>query len=423
MWNRRFFLKSAALGMVALGSTGAPPFLTRLVSRASAKAITGRRRTLVTIFQRGAMDGVMAVPPLDDPGLRQLRPRLAMTPDAREPGDRPLDIGDGFGLHPALGALLPLYEEGRLAIVHGVGSPNTTRSHFDAQDYMETGTPFRKGTPSGWLNRSLGLVDAEGHPLSPFRAVSITASMPRSLYGDAPALAVSDLRQFALRGARRVPAGSSARGFEALYEQTTSELLHDTGGGSFEAMETLQALDVSGYQPAAGADYPESPLGRALRQIAFLVKAQVGLEVAFAESGGWDTHVQQGTIRGAFSNRAGDLARSIAAFWADLGAYRDDVVVMTMTEFGRTVHENGSGGTDHGRGSCLFVLGEGVVGGRVHGRVPRLRPEELEDGRDLPVTADFRSVFSEVASRHLGADDDGLLFPGWDGARLPLWRG
>ncbi|MEE8524294.1 MAG: DUF1501 domain-containing protein [Thermoanaerobaculia bacterium] len=184
----------------------------------------------------------------------------------------------------------------------------------------------------------------------------------------------------------------------------------------------LEKLDVSSYRPAAGARYPKSPLGRSLQQIAFLVKSDVGLEVAFAESSGWDTHVQQGTANGSFAQRAADLSRSIAAFWHDLGTYRDDVVVMTMTEFGRTVAENGSGGTDHGHGSCLFVLGNDVDGGKVHGDFPGLDRDVLYEGRDLPVTTDFRAVFSEVAGRHLGIDDDAVLFPGWTGGRIPLIR-
>jgi uncharacterized protein (DUF1501 family) len=318
--------------------------------------------------------------------------------------------------------LLPMYQDGTLAVVHGIGSPNNTRSHFDAQDFMETGTPFDKGTHSGWLGRALGLIDEEGHVKSPFRAVSLTSSLPRSFYGDDSALAVTDLTRFSLGGGRRNTGTTPATGFESLYEQTSSDLLRGTGEESFDAMRTLSELNVSGYRPASGANYPDTPLGRALKQIAFLIKSQVGLEVAFAETGGWDTHVQQGTVQGAFANRARDLATAIHAFWMDLDDYRDDVVLMTMTEFGRTVHENGSGGTDHGRASCMFVLGSSVDGGRVHGTIPALRPEDLEDGRDLPVRIDFRSVFAEVAGVHLKIDDDAGLFPGWAGNRYPLFR-
>jgi uncharacterized protein (DUF1501 family) len=421
--NRRVFLKSSAIGMVSLCAGGTPRFLERLLAGvANAAPIQDRRKTLVAIFQRGAMDGLMAVPPFGDDGIKRLRPRLTMSMFDPDTEARLLDLGAGFGLHPALGAFEPMYNDGTLAVVHGVGSPNKTRSHFDAQDYMETGTPFRKGTASGWLNRVLDENGGGGPGASPFRAVSLTASLPRSLYGGVPSLAVADLTRFGLgQSLKRKLDAPPARGFESLYDQTSQELLHDVGEDSFAAIHTLSEMDVSQYRPAPGAEYPRSPLGKSLTQIAYLIKARVGLEVAFAETGGWDTHVQQGTVRGAFANRAGDLARSISAFWTDLGGYRDDVMLLTMTEFGRTVHENGSGGTDHGRASCLFVLGASVNGGTVYGSIPPLRRDELEDGRDLPVVVDFRSVFAEVSGQLFNIHEDDVLFPGWNGARLKLF--
>lgn len=418
MIDRRAFLKA---GGVALFTAGAgPSFLNRAALAATEPDPFERRKVLVTIFQRGAMDGLMAVAPLGDPRWSQVRPRLAMSA-ARSAGEGALlDLQVGFGLHPALGELAPLFKEKQLGIVHAVGSPDPTRSHFDAQDYMETGTPGRKGTPDGWLNRVVGHL---GHDATPFRAVSMTPALPRSLYGPQPVLAVTNLRSFKLDlpGSR---GGSQAAsdGFEALYEETSQDLLHDTAHETFEAVEMLEKLDVSRYRPSPGARYPRSPLGIGLQQIAFLIKSNVGLEVAFAESGGWDTHVQQGTAVGSFARRADDLARSMAAFWRDLGEHRDDVVVMTMTEFGRTVAENGSGGTDHGHGSCLFVLGTGVEGGRVHGQLPELAPENLYEGRDLPVTTDFRAVFSEVARKQFRLGEEAELFPGWTGGQIPLLR-
>ena len=346
--------------------------------------------------------------------------KIAPTPcDDRSPfsgGSRTID--GTFGFHPAFAPMVRLFQEGQLAIVHGVGSPAPTRSHFDAQDYMETGTPGRKGTRSGWLNRAVGLL---GHEGTPFRAVSMTKALPRSFYGDAPALAIANLENFGIRirGNERLAQGAE-KIFKSLYEGTSQGSLHRAGRDSFEAIRMLSTVDLSHYRPAHGAVYPRSPLGNNLRQIAQLIKADVGLEVAFAECGGWDTHVQQGTANGSFARRVSDLARSIVAFWTDLDNYQDDVVLMTMTEFGRTVHENGSGGTDHGRGSCLFVLGNQVDGRKVHGTVPSLVPEALEDGRDLPVTTDFRAVFAEVASKHLGISDDRALFPGWVGERFSL---
>ncbi len=415
MIDRRAFLKAGGLALFTLGP--GPSFLGRAALAAPEPGAFRRRKVLVTIFQRGAMDALMAVPPLGGSQLRKLRPRLAMSA-ARSSGDEALiDLGVDFGLHPALSELAPMWRDERLAIVHAVGSPDPTRSHFDAQDYMETGTPGRKGTASGWLNRVAGEL---GHDATPFRSVSMTAALPRSFYGSEPALAVTDLRSFKVDLPGRTASLAAGQGFEALYEQTSQELLRDTAHDTFEAIDLLERLDASRYRPAAGARYPRSPLGRSLQQMAFLVKSDVGLEVAFAESGGWDTHVQQGTSTGSFAQRASDLSRSIAAFWHDLGTYRDDVVVMTMTEFGRTVAENGSGGTDHGHGSCLFVLGNDVDGGKVHGNFPGLDRDVLYEGRDLPVTTDFRAVFSEVAGRHLGIGEDAPLFPGWTGGRIPL---
>ena len=416
--TRRGFLKTGGLALFAAGVGGSPAFLARA---AAAPQPLGKRKVLVTIFQRGAMDGLAAVPPLDEKGLRRYRPRLAMSAARSAGDDRLIDLNGEFGLHPALAPLERLWREGRLGIVHTVGSPDSTRSHFDAQDYMETGTPGRKGTPSGWLNRVCGEL---GHEASPFRAVAMTSALPRSFYGDEPAIAVTDLADLAVTGTHRRGAAvveGAERGFERLYEEASEDLLRSTGSETFAALDLLERLDVAGYRPRSGVDYPQSPLGRSLRQIAMLIKAEVGLEVAFAESGGWDTHVQQGTAGGTFARRAADLAQSIAAFWNDLGALEDDVVLMTMTEFGRTVRENGSGGTDHGHASCLFVLGNEVDGGKVHGRFPGLSERVLFEGRDLPETTDFRSVFAEVAGGHLRISDPTQLFPGWSGQRIRLF--
>ena len=417
MWTRRAFLKSSGLALFSVSLGGTPLFLNR-TANAATNADSLRRKVLVTIFQRGAMDGLMAVTPFNDPMLPKLRPRLALTA-AKSAGDAALiDLDGTFGLHPSFAPIQPLFQEKRLAIVHGVGSPNPTRSHFDAQDYMETGTPGHKGTRSGWLNRAVGLL---GHEATPFRAVAMTKGMPRSLSGDKPALAINNLANFGVKVPGNQRASQSAKEiFKSLYEDTSEEHLRRAGQESFEAMKMLSAIEVSNYRPANGATYPRSGLGNSLRQIAQLLKEGVGLEVAFAEANGWDTHVQQGTTTGPFARRVGNLAHSIEAFWTDIEGYHDEVVLMTMTEFGRSVHENGSGGTDHGRGSCLFVLGNRVDGGKVHGTVPPLVVESLDKRRDLPVTTDFRAVFAEVAGAHLDIDDNQALFPGWTGERLPL---
>ncbi len=414
MTTRRAFLKAGGLSLIALGLGGCPLFLNR-AARAAASAPFRRRKVLVTIFQRGAMDGLMAVAPFGDPHLQTHRPRLAMTATRTAAGEALLDLDGHFGLHPMLAPLKPYFDDGRLAVVHGVGSPDATRSHFDAQDYMETGTPGHKGTPTGWLNRAVGL---NGHDATPFQSVALTPALPRSLYGPAPTLAIADLDAFQVQ-----PSGNgetAGHDLEALYRHASQDLLRGTGTDTFEAVRILEHVRTRFEHPADGARYPASPLGNSLRQIARLIKADVGLEVAFAESAGWDTHVRQGTTRGTFARQADDLARAVAAFWTDLGSLQDDVVLMTMTEFGRTVSENGAGGTDHGRASCLFVLGAGVDGGRVHGTVPTLAREHLEDGRDLPVTTDFRAAFAGVAGAHLGIRRDDVLFPGWTGTRLPV---
>ena len=379
-----------------------------------------RKKILVSIFQRGAMDGLMAVCPFNDPFLKAARPGLFMPAVKAGNTASLIDLDGRFGLHPSMKAFESLFREKRLAIVHGMGSPNNTRSHFDAQDYMESGTPFNKGTSSGWLNRAVGLL---GHEATPFQAVSLTSSLPRSFYGDKPALAISNLQDFAIQ-MRGNPMGASrvSQSFEDLYDQTSSGLLRSTGKESFDAVKMLQKTNTKNYMPAYNAVYPVSPLGNSLKQIAQLIKMDVGLEVAFAESGGWDTHFNQGTENGIFARNVNDLSQSILAFWTDLTLYQDELTVMTMTEFGRTVKQNGTGGTDHGRASCNFMLGNDVNGGIVHGKVEPLAPENLEEGRDLAVTTDFRSIFTEVAEKHLQISNTNTLFPGFEGKGIGLMR-
>ncbi|SEM19178.1 Uncharacterized conserved protein, DUF1501 family [bacterium A37T11] len=415
MLSRRGFLKAGGLSLFGVGLMGGiPGFLAEAAAREKTIKLFGKRKTLVCIFQRGAMDGLMAVTPFTDAYLKSARPNLFMSAASQQRTSPLIDLDGQFGLHPSMRAFEEAFREKRLAIVHGIGSPNNTRSHFDAQDYMESGTPFNKGTASGWLNRAVGLL---GHDaLTPFTAVSLTSAMPRSFYGDNPTVSISNLKDFAIQ-MRGNPSGANlaAKSFEDLYDQTASSLLQDTGKESFEALKLLQKTDLKNYTPANKVVYPTSSLGNSLKQVAQLIKMDVGMEVAFAESNGWDTHFNQGTDTGVFARNVADLSNSIMAFWKDLEAYQDQVTVMTMTEFGRTVHQNGTGGTDHGRASCNFILGNDVNGGLVHGQVQPLAPENLEDGRDLAVTTDFRSVFSTVAEHHLHIKDTNTLFPGWDG--------
>jgi len=418
--GRRAFIKGGALALVGL--TTPPAFLVRAAG--AERAAGGRGRVLVALFQRGAVDGLSMIVPHGDPAYYAARSSIAIPRPEASRADVAIDLDGFFGLHPALAPLKPLWDEGRLAAVPACGSPHSTRSHFDAQDFMETGTPGVKGTAEGWLTRALAASPA---PASAFRAVALGSVLPRSFRGQRGALAVPSVREFAVgqdagmagdaRAARPGPGSdaqaSAAQGFEAMYAATGAGDLGPTARESFAAMRALRAAALDRYPPANGARYPRSRTGESLRQVAQLIRADLGLEVAFADSGGWDTHAAQGNERGPLAARLTDLAESLAAFDGDLGPRMADVVVLTMSEFGRTVRENGNRGTDHGHATAMLVLGGGVRGGRVVGRWPGLAPERLHEGRDLALTTDFRDLFAEVASRHLGLDARAPLFPGF----------
>ncbi len=355
MLSRRIFLKDGAFALVSLGF--APSFLARTIEAAGA---TLKAKRLIAIFQRGAVDGLNFVVPFGDPAYYGARPSIAIPqPTDAENGARDLD--GFFGLHPRLASLSPLWTSRQLAIVHACGSPDSTRSHFDAQDFMETATPGVKSTGDGWLNRYLQVRAAA----SPFRAVALTQQLPRMLHGKAAALAMPRLEQFAVRG----PASEQ---FERAYGEAKDTVMNGTGREAFDAMKMLREADPLRYAPENGADYPRSPFGQALKQIAQLTKANVGLEVAFADVGGWDTHVNQGAAVGQLATRLDDFGRSLAALVTDLGDRMADTVVLTMSEFGRAVNENGNRGTDHGHGNAMLVIGGGVRGGKVYGRWPGL---------------------------------------------------
>jgi len=421
MVTRRGFIKSTGIALFGIGLGGVPTFVVEAARKILPEKPFFRKKVLICIFQRGAMDGLMAVTPYADPYLATARPSLFISPAKTGNNSGLIDLDGRFGLHPSLSPFASLFTSKQLAIVHGIGSPNNSRSHFDAQDYMESGTPFSKSSISGWLNRAVGIM---GHDaLTPFQAVSITSSLPRSLYGSNPAVALSNLQDFAIQlNGNPMGANLAAQSFEDLYDQTSAGLLKNTGKESFEAMKILKNTDVRNYKPNPKAVYTGSPLSNALKQIAQLVKMGVGMEIAFAESGGWDTHYAQGAAVGTFARNIDDFSKSITALWNDLDTYQDDVIIMTMTEFGRTVKENGTGGTDHGRGSCNFIIGNNVMGGKVHGTMQALTVENLEDGRDLPVTTDFRTVFSEVADRQFSMKQDGVLFPGYTGSPIGVMK-
>ena len=397
MNTRRIFLKNGGMALVSLGF--APTFLART---AWAGGRDARRKVLIAIFQRGAVDGLNMVVPFGDAAYYAARPSIAIA----QPGSRDgaIDLDGFFGLNPRMALLKPFWDRRELAVVHATGSPDDTRSHFDAQDYMESGTPGVKSTRDGWLNRYLHA--KEHQKATPFRAVALAPQLPRSLQGTAPALAIARLDRFGLRG------GGEAS-LEADYAAAADQLLGRTGQDTFEAVRALKNVDPGRYTPANGAAYPRSAYGDSLRQIAQLIKAGVGLEVAFAESGQWDHHANEGGATGQIANRLDDFSRGIAALATDLGDAMADVVILTMSEFGRTVAENGNRGTDHGHGNAMLALGVGVKGGKVYGSWPGLEVDQRWQGRDLAITTDFRDVFAEVVTRHLGLADASAIFPGY----------
>jgi len=393
--SRRSFLKSTGLGFLAFGLP--PSFLVRA---AGAEQNT-RGKSLVVVFQRGGMDGLNVVIPFKDQAYYALRPTIAVKEPAS--GDeRGIDLDGYFALHPALAPLKTIYDKGQLAIVHAAGSPDNSRSHFDSQDYMELGTPGIKSTPEGWLNRYLSEKRAAG---SPFRGVAVSPQMPRTLAGRAPALSMSSIEEFRLRNL------AMAGALEKLYSNSADPLFRQGGKSLFEAMARLRAIESR--IPPSTATYSAGRFGNCLKQIARLIKADLGVEVAFTEIEGWDTHVAEGGASGQLANRLKELGEGLAAFYQDLGDRMEDVVLVTMSEFGRTARENGNRGTDHGHANVMFVLGGGVRGGKVYGRWPGLAPEVLYEGRDLDLTTDYRAVCGEVLTRHLAQRDLIKIFPGF----------
>jgi len=399
--SRRYFLKNGGIAM--LGMASLPSFLQRAVAATTAPG----KKKMVVLFQRGAMDGLNVVVPFAEPNYYQLRPTIAVPAPSRRTSGAAIDLDGFFGLHPSLQPLQPLFQNGQLAIVHAVGSPDPTRSHFDAQDFMESGTPGVKSTEDGWLNRALQAAPEEH--ASPFRAVAFGPYLPRTLSGSAPAVAVSDLKQFKLYGPQLTVEG----GFESMYAQTVDQALRGVGHETFEAVDQLKKINPDSYQPENGAQYPPSRFGKSLQEIAELFKADVGLEVAFLDSGGWDHHVAEGGVEGQLANLLRDLGQGIAAFHQDMGDRMGDIVFVSMSEFGRTAHENGNRGTDHGHANCMFLMGGDIKGGKVYTRWPGMSEGQLHDGRDLAVTTDYRSVLGEIMTRHLGAPSLNAVFPGF----------
>ena len=404
-FSRRYFLKQGGIALVGMSTM--PAFL----QRAAATTTVAPKKQMVVLFQRGAADGLNIVVPFGEPNYYRMRPTIAIPQPRREGTDAALDLDGFFGLHPSLAPLQPLFMKNQLAIVHAAGSPDTTRSHFDAQDYMESGTPGVKATEDGWLDRAIGTVPEEN--ASPFRAVAMGPNLPRMLHGSAAAIAIPDLKQFKVQPQSAAMAKVVEGGFEAMYAQTVDQALHGTGAETFEAIDLLKKVDPAKYPPENGAEYPKSPVGQRLQQIGVMVKAQIGVEVLFLDCGGWDNHVNEGGVQGQLSNLLKDLGASLAAFHLDMGDRMGDIVVVTMSEFGRTAKENGNRGTDHGHANCMFVMGGDVKGGHVYGPWPGLEAHQLNEGRDLALTTDFRSVVGEILVKHQGVKDLAPVFPGF----------
>ena len=399
MITRRIFLRSSALTVV--GTAGVPLFLRRAAYGAEEPG--ARTKRLVVIFQRGAADGLNIVVPHGEPGYYAMRPSINI------PRSAVIDLDGFFGLHPSLAALQPLWSQKHLAIVHAAGSPDPTRSHFDAQDFMESGTPGVKATDDGWLNRSLHSLPA---PEDAFRAVAMGPALPRILQGTEPAVAMNNINDFGV-GGRNPKASPIENSFEAMYAGSVDAVLHGSAQETFDAVKMLKSANPTQYSPAPGAEYPRGRFGDSLKQLAQLIKANLGVQVAFADIGGWDHHVNEGNTEGQISNVLREFSQSLGAFWIDLGDLAEDTVVVTMSEFGRTARENGNRGTDHGHANVMFVFGGPVKGGKVYGRWPGLDQSQLYEGRDLALTTDFRTVLGEAVYRQLGNKDLGRVFPGF----------
>src|SRR3984893_1739199 len=404
--TRRVFVRNSALAVI--GTAVVPSFLARAAFGATEAG--GRNKRLVVIFQRGAADGLNIIVPHGEAQYYAMRPSINI------PRKSVLDLNGFFGLHPSMSAFQPLWQQGHLAIVHAAGSPDITRSHFDAQDFMETGTPGVKITEDGWLNRSLHAIPGAAPPTtpnSPFRAIASGPSVPRILSGSEPAVAMNNINDFSVGG--KNPKGSpAASAFEAMNDHSSDSVLQGTGTETFDAVKMLKTADPGKYTPNPGANYPKGRFGDGLRQLAQLIKANLGVQVAFADIAGWDQHVNEGSTEGQLANVLSDFSQSLAAFWTDLGDLGEDTVIVTMSEFGRTARENGNRGTDHGHANVMFVLGGPVKGGKVYGRWPGLDQSQLYEGRDLALTTDFRRVLGEAVARHLENKNLNEVFPRYE---------
>lgn len=393
MITRRWFLRSSLMTMGAVaGQSAVPTWFVRAAAQENR-----RHKILIAVFQRGAADGLNMVVPFFESRYYEVRPSIAVPPPGRPNGA--IDLDGRFGLHPALQPLKTFWDSGQLAIVQAAGSHDPTRSHFDAQEFMESGTPGVKDTEDGWLNRSMAPL---GPNSSPVRAISVGSQLPHTLRGSRGGVAVNNLQQF------QVGNSDTAGILESMYATTADARLNVTGRRTFEAVRMIDGINRRPYTPTNGAQYV-GQFGRGLQQVARLIKSDAGVEVAFADIGGWDHHSNE---NGQLNNVLREFGTSLAAFVRDMGDRMQDIVLVTMSEFGRTVRENGNTGTDHGHGNVMFVIGGPIRGRTIYGRWPGLQPEQLFEQRDLAVTTDFRDVLGELVRDHLGGKVD-QVFPGY----------
>ena len=395
--SRRGFLgTTAAAGAASLSS----------VALGGGRGTDRARDVLVVVFLRGGMDGLTAVVPYGDPELYNARPTLAIAPPGQTDGA--IDLDGFFGFAPACAPLMNAYQRGDLALVHATGSTDPSRSHFSAQQYMETGAPNlgHLGILDGWIGRHLQTIAPVG--TGNLRGIAIQSTLPRAMVGGPAVLPIKDPSNFDFPGN---PALSSA--LRAVIEGTygaAEEPLKGAAVSSLGAIDMLGNIDFDNYQPANGAAYPADSFGEALVSTAAMIKADIGLECVEMEIGGWDHHSGMGPVSGVLADKLANLSEGLSAFHSDMQAELGRVTLVVMTEFGRRVAENGSGGTDHGHGGTMFVMGGNVNGGQVHTQWPGLAPAGLGNG-DLPITIDYRDVLAEILSMRLGSTSLADVFP------------
>ena len=416
--SRRDFIKMAT---ISVGGFALAPALPSWIPRMAfaPQGVEPQGDLLVCIFQRGGMDGLNAVIPHGDADYYHLRSQLAIAEPSSGNDKTGIDLDGFFGLHPSLRPFKDLWDEKALAVVHAVGSPDPTHSHFDAMDYMERGTPGEKTIATGWIGRHLQT--APWQNTSPFRAIGMGGIMQASLRGPIPVTTLQSIADFHLQGDVNQLSEIRQR-LDSLYGLGSS--LDNAAKDTFNAVDLLSKVNISNYTPSGGAQYPQTEYGMALQQVAQIAKADIGLEVACVDIGGWDTHNAEGATDGDLPKLLDELSSGLAALYKDMGERAKKMTVVTMSEFGRRAHENGSGGTDHGHGNCMFVLGGGINGGKVYGQWPGLAADKLYGPGDLNVTTDYRDVLGEIVQKRLKNTQMSQVFPDYaEGKNLGLAQG